>query len=37
MSLKIAITGASGHIGARVCKLIGDRAHVIALVGSEKG
>jgi NAD(P)H dehydrogenase (quinone) len=37
MSLKIVITGASGHIGARVCKLIADKAHVIALAGSEEG
>lgn len=37
MSLKIVITGASGHIGARVCKLIGDEAHVVALVGSPEG
>ena len=37
MSLKIVITGASGHIGTRVCKLIGDKAHVVALVGSADG
>lgn len=37
MNRKIVITGASGHIGARVCKLIGDKAHVVALVGSAEG
>lgn len=35
--IKIVITGASGHIGARVCQLIGDQAHIVALVGSAEG
>lgn len=37
MRLKIVITGASGHIGTRVCQLIGNQAHIVALVGSEEG
>ncbi|WP_439029071.1 NAD(P)H-binding protein [Gordonia terrae] len=37
MSLKIVITGASGHIGARVCQRIGNENHVVALVGSPQG
>ena len=37
MSLKLVITGASGHIGTRVCQLIGDQAHIVALVGSAEG
>jgi NAD(P)H dehydrogenase (quinone) len=37
VSSRIVITGASGHIGARVCQLIGDQAHIVALVGSVEG
>lgn len=37
MSLKLVITGASGHIGAQVCQLIGTKAHIVALVGSTQG
>jgi uncharacterized protein YbjT (DUF2867 family) len=37
MSLKIVITGASGHIGTQVCQQIGNQAHVVALVGSTEG
>jgi NAD(P)H dehydrogenase (quinone) len=37
MKRKIVITGASGHIGGRVCQLVGNQAHIIALVGSEEG
>jgi uncharacterized protein YbjT (DUF2867 family) len=37
MGLKVVITGASGHIGTRVCQLIGDQAHIVALVGSAQG
>ena len=37
MSLKLVITGASGHIGTHVCQRIGNHAHVVALVGSAEG
>lgn len=37
MSFKVVITGASGHIGTQVCQLIGNKAHIVALVGSEEG
>lgn len=37
MTIKIVITGASGHIGTRVCQRIGDQAHIVALVGSAHG
>lgn len=37
MSLKLVITGASGHIGTHVCQWIGNHAHVVALVGSAEG
>lgn len=37
MSLKLVITGASGHIGTRLSQLLGDQAHIVALVGSTEG